>query len=155
MMGVFVQLNEGSLNPMSRDHPIGYVIQENGCWDWTGALRAGYGRVRDPDSGRVVTAHRMMYERRFGAVPPGMELDHFYCDNGRCVNPDHVRPVAPRENVLRGDTASSRALAKTHCKHGHPFSGSNVRVSGGRRSCRTCEKAWQKSYRVAREAART
>jgi hypothetical protein len=53
----------------------------------------------------------------------------------------------PRENA-----------AKTHCKHGHEFSGSNLRIGkergGTRRICLTCQHAWDAEWRAKRNAAR-
>jgi hypothetical protein len=37
-----------------------------------------------------------------GPVPEGMELDHL-CRVHPCVNPEHLEPVTPRENKLRGE----------------------------------------------------
>src|SRR6478752_5165546 len=98
MMGVFVQLNEDS--PMSGKYPIGYVLQENGCWEWVGSVRKndGYGRW---SVGKGTLAHRVIYEKMRGAVPKGLELDHL-CRNRLCVNPDHLEPVTTRENIFRG-----------------------------------------------------
>jgi hypothetical protein len=70
----------------------------DGCWLWTGTLRSGYGRFRA--DGRLVQAHRYSYERAVGPIPADRQLDHL-CRVRRCVNPDHLEPVTPSENVLR------------------------------------------------------
>jgi hypothetical protein len=122
------------------------------CWLWTAFKNPkGYGMFWDGT--RVCLAHRWAYERFVGSVPDGLNLDHFICDTPACVNPRHMHPVTPRENSLRGDSASARNAAKTHCPHGHPYDGSNTYIepkSGGRR-CRRCD--YLKSRRYA-EAAR-
>src|SRR5438876_4990312 len=63
-----------------------------GCWLWTGyRQRDGYGTFRlDPT--RKVKAHRFSYERDFGRVPDGLQLDHT-CRTRCCVNPRHLRLV--------------------------------------------------------------
>lgn len=82
-----------------------YVIEDCGyetpCWVWQMATNAkGYGRFTW--NGRLGQAHRYFYERRFGPLDPGLELDHL-CRNHSCVNPDHLEPVTRAENARRGE----------------------------------------------------
>lgn len=96
-MGVFVQLNGDS--PQAKSNPVGYVIEENGCWSWVGKHdRKGYGMwVTDGEC----YAHRVLYKRHKGPIPRGLQLDHL-CRKRDCVNPDHVEPVTPKVNTARG-----------------------------------------------------
>jgi len=74
----------------------------------------GYGRYLKQ------SAHRLWYERRYGPIPEGMEIDHL-CRNTSCVNPDHLEAVTPVENKRRSrstkitidDARRIRALAGT------------------------------------------
>src|SRR5579859_2208655 len=87
------------------------TIQPNGCWLFTGgALTSnGYGHIR---VGRTMrTAHVMMYQDKYGPVPEGMELDHFFCQQKACCNPDHVEPVTHLENT-------KRSVAQKTAEHG-------------------------------------
>lgn len=116
------------------------------CWLWTASLiPAGYGQfyMKTPD-GRdtMARAHRVSWEFLVGEIPDGLTLDHL-CRVRHCVNPDHLDPVTRGENLLRSHATITRQnQEKTHCPHGHPYSGENLYVdpSGGRR-CRTCAES--------------
>ncbi len=89
-----------------------------------------------------VTTHKVAYELVCGDVPAGLELDHL-CRNRLCCNPAHLEPVTSAENKRRGDglrNAAKNKKAKTHCSHGHPFSGANLRLIPQGRRCRACEQ---------------
>ncbi|NYT54491.1 HNH endonuclease [Eoetvoesia caeni] len=49
-------------------------------------------------NGRIVRAHRALYEMAGHSIPPGMELLHS-CDIGLCVNPDHLSIGTHQENM--------------------------------------------------------
>lgn len=152
MIGVFVQLNADSPGPMSRSHPVGYVIQENGCWDWVGATNGrGYGSFWA--NGRRERAHRAIYERHRGPIPEGLTLDHL-CRNTRCVNPDHLEAVQHRVNVLRGEGIAAINAVKTHCPNGHPLTQGNLvtsKLAHRRRNCRQCQNDCNRAYRARRK----
>lgn len=118
------------------------------CWVWVGGRStAGYGGFDGGDLG--YSAHRWSYMHFVGPIPEGLELDHL-CRNPACVNPRHLEPVTGRENKLRGTSPAAVNAKKTHCPKGHPYSGSNLRISrSGKRRCRRCgclrTIAWQRA----------
>lgn len=149
-LGVFVQLNEDSM--FAHLHLLGYVIQENGCWDWVGSTSRGYGYMAVGGKLKLVTRH--LYERDKGPIPKGLCLDHL-CKRPICVNPDHLQPVTWRENLMRGDTWTSRNAAKTHCDHGHEYTPENTyRDRTGWRRCRECTRQKNKAaYHIRKRRA--
>ncbi len=140
------------------------VDEQNGCWHFTGYVnRYGYG-----ETGHGM-AHRVVYQGHVGAIPDGLFLDHvchsndLACPGGndcwhrRCVNPAHLEPVTPKENVNRGRTAeymSHRHDSTTHCVSGHEFTAGNTYMTpDGRRQCRTCRRTSNREYMRRRRAA--
>lgn len=90
------------------------------CWIWTASRStAGYGHIRN-DDGRLVVAHRVAYEQRFGPIPDGLVIDHL-CRVRACVNPSHMEAVSNRENVLRGQSPNIVAHLTGRCAKGHPL----------------------------------
>jgi len=130
---------------------VGWIVAPNGCHLWQGTHNRGYGVVWIGKKMRVV--HKLRYEERFGAVPDGMHLDHFACDTPQCCNPEHVRPVTPRENALRGRTIAAAHAARTHCPKGHPLEAGNLLAHRGThagwRSCKTCHNTASRERRKA------
>ncbi len=109
------------------------------CWLWTGA-KTPNGYAKAWFSGRLRLVHRELFERQYGPIPAGLELDHL-CRVRHCVNPKHLEPVTRRENQLRGNGVGGRHARQTHCSRGHAFTEANtLRVSTrpNTRQCRIC-----------------
>lgn len=115
-----------------------YIDASGDCWEWTGAMtRKGYGIAYF--DGSQTMAHRAIWETLVGPIPDGLQIDHL-CRNKGCVNPDHLEPVTGAVNLERGINWNRQ---KTHCPHGHPYSGSNLKWDRrGRRTCRACQNGW-------------
>lgn len=105
-------------------------VVDGACWEWTGAAPNRYGKTRF--GGRQTTAHRAVWLAMGGTIPEGFHLDHL-CFNTTCVNPAHLEPVTPQENLYRMWDERGRATACPHC--GRLYS-----ISNGRKRCKTCER---------------
>lgn len=133
-------LSERLWAKVDRDDP-------SGCWIWHGNRDPlGYGRIGSGGKyGRALLVHRVAYELERGSIPDGLHLDHT-CRNPSCVNPAHLDAVTAGENVRRANERLGRKpgphALKTHCVHGHPLEGDNIKIreSDGQRLCRQCAR---------------
>lgn len=124
------------------------------CWEWQATRNhLGYGQFSI--NRKHLMAHRVAWEFLIGPIPDGLELDHL-CRNPPCVNPDHLEPVTHAENMRRAPWSAVQVKrAKTHCNHGHPLFGQNIRIDGaGHRICRACENANGRAKRQRQREAR-
>lgn len=115
---------------------------ESGCIEWRATLdEHGYAQLWW--RGTMRRAHRIYYQEVHGVrLDRWTFLDHL-CRNPKCVNPEHLEPVTPRENALRGISFSAENAKKTCCPKGHPY---DKICRGGGRACRACLRA----YAIAR-----
>lgn len=123
------------------------ALTDGGCIVWiAGTQGEGYGQFfggrKVPGEHAKIAAHRWSYEYHVGPIPEGYEIDHL-CRTRLCVNPDHLEPVTPQENISR----SHGNGRKTHCPKGHPYSGPNLRVYRGTRFCRECSRQYHHNRR--------
>lgn len=128
------------------------VNKTDSCWLWTGVI-SHYGYGQFAYDGICVRAHRFSYELHREKIPKGLVIDHI-CRVRNCVNPDHLRVVTNKENVLCGEGASARNIKATHCIHGHPLDEKNTHIakeyrgwgSGFKRECKTCRRLRMRKY---------
>lgn len=130
------------------------VIDANGCWRWqTGHDRHGYGRcsLSFPwTTRRRWSAHRLSYLLLVGPIPEGLQLDHL-CMVRDCVNPSHLEPVTPLENVRRSG-AADYWRSKTHCPRNHPYDERNTGYTKrGARICRACARDKMRATRKTKK----
>lgn len=127
------------------------VVNDLGCWEWTGSTQVG-GYGQSWRNGRTVLAHRMAYEATHGQIEVGLQLDHL-CRNRRCVRPDHLEPVTPRDNTMRSRSFAASNALKTKCPAGHSYDATNTGLNNGKRYCKPCQAAHARRYRRNRAGA--
>lgn len=120
--------------------------QADGCWIWKGHLTRGYGRFRFDDD-TTQPAHRAAWILLVGPIPDANHIDHL-CWNRPCVNPDHLEPVTPQENMRR--VAERNHDEWTTCQSGrHPYPENRVlEPSTGRYRCLMCRREAQRRYKA-------
>lgn len=147
----------GSLDPEVWFWPFVDKTAPNGCWLWTRTKSPnGYGHVYDRRIKKYRGAHSVALSLSLGVQVADLTQTNHKCDVKLCCNPDHLYNGTQIQNQRdMSDRGRSAMQKKTHCIHGHPFSGDNLRINTrGERVCRTCDRATQKrSQQRRRERA--
>lgn len=74
------------------------VDSVSGCWNWNKSLDSyRYGSAWL--NGKKILAHRASYQAFIGEIPLECNVCH-KCDNGRCINPDHLFLGSQKDNMI-------------------------------------------------------
>jgi len=99
----------------------------------------GYARIRTA-AGRQL-AHRVVWERERGPIPPGHQIHH-RCGTKGCINVDHLE-------LLTADEHGRLHPRPVKCQHPE-----RTTRPSGRGYCPVCEREWKRNGAANRRAQR-
>lgn len=136
---------------------VGWTVTDSGCWEWNGKRNdSGYGifnaRLIGYEDAR---AHRVVYEHLVGPIPDGLHLRH-HCDNPPCVNPDHLEPGTPAQNMADMVERGRHCMhGRTECVNGHDLTLPGARKTVGDETlCVECARARSRRWEQRKRASR-
>lgn len=86
------------------------IDNQSECLNWQGSIRDGYGMFWA--MGKLMSAHRMIWELNYGDIPDGLQVLH-HCDNRRCINIHHLFLGTQSDNLK--DAISKGRLNLVEC----------------------------------------
>ena len=136
---------------IDREFFLKKVEKTETCWLWRGAMKnTGYGEMTLRVNGKkkYFRAHRVSFKIfKDEELEQGLVIDHI-CRNKACVNPEHLRQVSYRTNVLENSVAPAALnSAKVMCPRGHLYDEANTSFnSSNGRLCNECNRISSISY---------
>jgi HNH endonuclease len=95
------------------------IFHDNGCWEWTGYKKNGYGSISIHDRDRYI--HHLSYIL-FRGKPDGLFVLH-ECDNRPCWRPNHLYVGTQDKNLAdmrsRGRHSKPPTLTGLHNPNAH------------------------------------
>jgi hypothetical protein len=107
MIGKWASLDDRLTNGIAMGGLPEHNPELGRCHLWCGSInKHGYGTIGD--GYKVFKVHRLAWERAYGPIPTGRQIDH-RCFVRHCVRPDHLRLATSKQNNehLRGAKRNS------------------------------------------------
>jgi len=123
----------------------------DGCWYWIGATNSR-NRGQIYFENKIALAHRAVFTILKGIIPTGLLVCHT-CDNGLCVNPDHMFLGTNKDNTVdMVNKGRHYQTLKRFCKYGHEFTPENTgKHSNGSRRCKKCTNEQCRQYYIKKQ----
>jgi len=129
------------------DIPLG-----DGCWIWRGPkYDLGDGTVSFYGIWNGKFVHRTSFLWAHGFVPQGKRRGTYIvahtCDNGLCVNPEHLVLMTHKQNTqdaIQKGRFTQRRPKQSHCYRGHELTPENRYRGVG--ACKKCQAIRHKAY---------
>lgn len=127
------------------------AVRENGCWEWLGALRNGYGLISYDSKTTLVSRLALHIHIGFNL---NSELHVLHrCDNPKCFNPEHLFTGTQSDNIIDCNLKGRRPkhnVSLSHCRKGHEYNNENTYTSKtGKHYCRICDRVRRKNQKVS------
>lgn len=110
------------LRKSPKDRFMEKVVKTDTCWNWNGAISAGYGNFMF--NGKATKAHRVSYSLFVGEIKEIEGSDYrgscvmHTCDNCLCVNPSHLVLGTHQDNMTdkknKGRVISNSLFGEHH-----------------------------------------
>lgn len=127
----------GKIVPITKERLLANrEIDKNDCWNWTKALRNGYGHLRY--NYKLYYVHRLAYILWKGNIEDDILVCHT-CDNPKCFNPEHLFTGTSTDNL---QDASRKG--RMHQGENHKLSKLTVKKVKEMRSLRETGLSFQK-----------
>lgn len=115
------------------------------CVEYTGPVNnCGYGKMWFEN--KTDYAHRVSYILYKTSIDSGLQIDHT-CRNRKCIKPEHLELVTPKENITRAipyrtNAFYNRARRAQTCEHidGEKYANGQ---------CKPCNREYKKQYNKA------
>jgi hypothetical protein len=147
-------MNTARVIPSFENHErfLKFISIEGECWIFNGAKdKKGYGYFSI--NRKPYFAHRVSYSIFIAQPKIDLVIDH-KCKNKACANPDHLREVNIKTNVMENsDSISSFNYKKELCIRGHLLSEGYLTKKNHRR-CKKCDDLYGAKYNESRRNKR-
>lgn len=99
--------------------PLRHIQDENGCFIVISHKSDEEGYISLQRNGKRMSAHRVIWERKFGPIPEGLCILH-KCDVRNCINPEHLflgtKTDNNRDRDQKGRTAQGEKIGRAKLK---------------------------------------